>query len=309
MQLSHPRTLVVLAGPTASGKTDLGIWLAKAFRTEILSADSRQCYKQLDIGVARPSSEELRQVPHHFIDSHSIHETVNAGIYAQYGLRKLEALFKDHAVVVAVGGTGLYIKALTQGIDAMPATPPQIREAIIQQYHLGGLPWLQATIAKEDPVFWQQAEQMNPQRLMRALEFIRTTGSSITQFRKNQKQTRDFKVIYIALDLPREILYNRINQRVDMMLEQGLEKEVRDLYSFRHLNALQTVGYKEWYPYFEKQTDLISVKETIQRNTRHYAKRQLTWFKKQEDFNWFSPADKENILSFIKSQLDGPGSI
>ncbi|UAY54447.1 tRNA (adenosine(37)-N6)-dimethylallyltransferase MiaA [Arachidicoccus terrestris] len=309
MQLPHPRTLVVLAGPTASGKTALGIWLAKAFGTEILSADSRQCYRELEIGVARPSPEELHLVPHHFIATHSIQEIVNAGTFAAYGLKTLNQLFKEHSVVLAVGGTGLYIKALTEGIDAMPSIPASIRETVIQQYQQNGLEWLQSRIALEDPLFWEQAEKMNPQRLMRALEFIRTTGTSIVAYRKNKKQDRGFQVINIGLATPRDVLYQRINTRVDIMMAQGLEKEVRTLYPFRHLNALQTVGYREWYPYFEGKTDLLSVKETIQRNTRHYAKRQITWFKKQEDFKWFSPTDKENILSCIKSQLNGPDSV
>lgn len=309
MQKPHPRTLIVLAGPTASGKTDLGIWLAQALETEILSADSRQCYKELDIGVARPSALELQQVPHHFIASHSIHDSVNAGVYETYGLNILERLFKEHAVVLAVGGTGLYIKALTEGMDPMPPVEATVRQAVIQSYQQNGLSWLQSAVALEDPLFFAQAEQSNPQRLMRALEFIRTTGTSIVAFRKNKKQIRDFRVIYIGLTLPREELYQRINTRVEMMLEMGLEKEVHALYPYRQLNALQTVGYREWYPYFEGQADLLSVKQSIQQSTRHYAKRQITWFNRQEEFNWFSPADRENILSCIKSQLNGSDSV
>lgn len=309
MASTPAHTLVVLAGPTASGKTALGIWLAQALKTEILSADSRQCYRELNIGVARPTPAELAQIPHHFIASHSIHDSLNAGAYATYGLKILEQIFKRHPVALAVGGTGLYIKALTEGMDVMPPVAKEVREQITLQYQQNGMTWLQSAVAMEDPLFWQQAEQMNPQRLMRALEFIRATGSSIVEFRKSQKQNRNFKVIRIGLELPREALYERINTRVNLMVAQGLEKEVRELYPFRHLNALQTVGYKEWYPFFEAQSDLSTVKETIQRNTRHYAKRQMTWFKKQEDFKWFSPADKENILSCIKSELHGPDPV
>jgi len=301
---SSKRTLVVLAGPTASGKTALGIWLAKAFNTEILSADSRQCYKELNIGVARPSPAELAEVPHHFIASHSIHDTVNAGVFATYGLEVLERLFKQHSVVIMVGGTGLYIKALTEGIDEMPATPLHIREEITHAYQTNGLEWLQQAVASEDPAFWQQAEKMNPQRLMRGLEFIRTTGKSILNYRKNKPQTRNFQVVPMALDLPRATLYERINQRVDLMMEQGLEEEVRDLYPLRQLNALQTVGYKEWYDYFGGHASLSEVREQIQQNTRRYAKRQITWFKKQQDFRWFSPQDKENILTCIQSYIN-----
>ena len=309
MQLPHSPTLVVIAGPTASGKTALGVWLASLFKTEILSADSRQCFRELNIGVARPSIEELSQIKHHFIASHSIFQPVNAGIYSAYGLKILKQLFRGHRVVIAVGGTGLYIKALTEGIDTMPPISAEIRQDIIGEYASQGLPWLQSAVAREDPVFWRQAERSNPQRLMRALEFIRSHGTSIVNFHSHQKQSRSFNVINIALDLPRDLLYDRINQRVDIMIRQGLEAEVRGLYALRHLNALQTVGYKEWFPYFENAADLIQVTENIKRNTRHYAKRQVTWFKKQEAFQWFSPSDKENILSFIKSTLDGPDSV
>ena len=297
------KTLVVLAGPTASGKTALGIWLARQFNTEILSADSRQCYQELNIGVARPNPEELAAVPHHFIASHSIHDHVNAGYYETYGLQLLSRLFEQHRIVFVVGGTGLYIKALTEGMDRMPEIPVSIRDQITAAYKTNGLCWLQAAVQKEDPLFWQSAEQKNPQRLMRGLEFIRSTGQSIIAYRKNQQKPRDFQVIHLALDLPRETLYDRINQRVTLMMEAGLEGEVRTLYPLRHLNALQTVGYKEWYPYFEGSGSLDSVKEKIQQNTRHYAKRQITWFKKQQDFLWFSPEDKEKILHCIQSRI------
>ena len=299
------RTLIVLAGPTASGKTALGIYLAKQLGAEILSADSRQCFKELNIGVARPSLEELAEVPHHFIASHSIHDTVNAGVYEQYGLKVLEGLFQKSPIALAVGGTGLYIKALTEGIDPMPTIPEEIRNRIDLDYQQQGLGWLQQQVASEDPLFWQSAEQLNPRRLMRALEFIRATGTSITTYQKNQKQTRDFNMINIAIEMPRPLLYDRINQRVEIMIKEGLEAEVRALYPLKDLNALQTVGYREWYPYFEGLQDLSQVTAEIQKNTRHYAKRQMTWFKKQEDFLWFSASDRENILSCIKSNLNG----
>ena len=305
MSVVPSRTLIVLAGPTASGKTALGIWLANKLEAEILSADSRQCFKELNIGVARPSKEELAAVPHHFIASHSIHDTVNAGVFEAYGLRVLSGLFQKSSVALVVGGTGLYIKALTEGIDPMPQIPIEIRAAIDQGYNHQGLSWLQDQVSREDPLFWQTAERQNPRRLMRALEFIRTTGTSINSYRKNQKQIRDFNIINIALELPRDLLYDRINQRVDIMLAEGLEKEVRELYPLKDLNALQTVGYREWYPYFEGQQAFDTVRANIQKNTRHYAKRQMTWFKKQEDFLWFSPTDRENILTCIKSKLHG----
>lgn len=305
----HNPTVVVIAGPTASGKTALAIWLAEKLGTQILSADSRQCYQELNIGVARPSPEELLQVHHYFIASHSIQETVNAGSYATYGLKVLDELFERFGIVLVVGGTGLYLKALIEGVDDMPPIPMSIRQGVTEQYNKNGLPWLQQEIRLQDPAFWAQAEQANPQRLMRGLEFKLATGTSILEFRKNEPQQRNFKVIKIGLELPRAILYERINLRVDQMLVAGLEKEVQGLLPFRDLNALQTVGYKELFDYFDLKTGRAKAIESIKQNTRHYAKRQMTWFKKDENFQWFDPSDKENILSCIKSAVNGDHSL
>lgn len=305
----HNPTVVVIAGPTASGKTALAIWLAEKLGTQILSADSRQCYQELNIGVARPSPEELRQVHHYFIASHGIQETVNAGSYAAYGLKVLDELFERFGIVLVVGGTGLYLKALIEGVDDMPPIPMSIRQGVTEQYNKNGLPWLQQEIRLQDPTFWAQAEQANPQRLMRGLEFKLATGTSILEFRKNEPQQRNFKVIKIGLELPRAILYERINLRVDQMLAAGLEKEVQGLLPFRDLNALQTVGYKELFDYFDLKTGRAKAIESIKQNTRHYAKRQMTWFKKDENFQWFDPSDKENILSCIKSAVNGDHSL
>lgn len=302
-------TAIVIAGPTASGKTALGIWLARRLGTQILSADSRQCYRELNIGVARPSLAELKQVHHYFIGTHSIFEEVNAGIYASYGLEVLHGLFNRFPVAVIVGGTGLYIKALCEGVDAMPAIDPAIRQGIKEQYAKEGLAWLQQEIAFLDPVFWQQAEQANPQRLMRGLEFIRSTGTSILEYHTKQKANRDFQVLKIGLELPRQLLYDRINQRVDQMIAAGLEEEARQLLPHGDLNALQTVGYKELFASFENTISRETAIAAIRQNTRHYAKRQMTWFKKDEEFHWFAPEDKENILSCIKSAMNGYPSL
>ena len=281
------KIVYIVVGPTAVGKTAFAIELAKFLQTEIISADARQCYKELDIGVARPSVDELSQVPHHFIASHSIFETVNASVFEQYALEKSMQLFQQKEAVVMVGGTGLYIKAFCEGLDAIPTIAPEIRANIINQYEANGLLWLQEALAKKDPAYWAVAEQENPQRLMRALEVIEGVGKSILSFQQHQKKTRPFKVVKIGLEMPRTLLYERINQRVLQMIESGLEKEVRSLLPHFSLNALQTVGYREWESYFEGNINQLAVIEAIQQNTRHYAKRQMTWFKRDPEIKWY----------------------
>jgi tRNA dimethylallyltransferase len=273
-------------GPTAVGKTSFAITLAQHLKTEIISADARQCYAELSIGVARPSLEELSKVPHHFIASHSVNETVNAQVFENYALAKADELFKTHHSVVMVGGTGLYIKAFCEGLDLIPAIDPAIREDIIKQYEKLGLRWLQKEVSVKDPMYWAKGEQQNPQRLMRALEVMLGTGASIVSFQIKNKITRPFNIVKVGLELPRAQLYERINQRVISMVENGLETEVRNLLPQNHLNALQTVGYSEWAPYFEGNLSKEKVIENIQQNTRHYAKRQMTWFKKDPEITW-----------------------
>lgn len=284
-----PHTVYVIAGPTAVGKTAAAIRLAQRLQVPIVSADSRQCYTELGIGVAKPSAEELQAVPHYFINSHSIHEEMNAGLYEQYALNVVTTLLQQFGSVVMVGGTGLYVKAFCDGIDAMPAIDTAIREQLLQQYQLEGLPWLQQQIQQLDPAFWAVAEQQNPQRLLRALEVVTATGQSITEFRVQQKQIRPFAIQKIGLELPRTQLYERINQRVVNMVASGLVAEAEQLYIYKHLNALQTVGYKELFDYFDGHCNLPQAIEQIQINTRHYAKRQMTWFKKDPAFVWQLP--------------------
>ena len=279
-------TVYIIVGPTAVGKTSFAISLAQHLKTEIISADARQCYAELSIGVARPSLEELSQVPHHFIASHSVNETVNAQVFENDALAKADELFKTHHSVVMVGGTGLYIKAFCEGLDLIPAIDPAIREDIIKQYEKLGLRWLQKEVSVKDPMYWAKGEQQNPQRLMRALEVMLGTGASIVSFQIKNKITRPFNIVKVGLELPRAQLYERINQRVISMVENGLETEVRNLLPQNHLNALQTVGYSEWAPYFEGNLSKEKVIENIQQNTRHYAKRQMTWFKKDSEITW-----------------------
>ena len=281
-------TVYIIIGPTAVGKTSFAIALAQHFKTEIISADARQCYAELNIGVARPSLEELSKVPHHFIASHSVNEAVNAQVFENYALAKADELFKTHHSVVMVGGTGLYIKAFCEGLDMIPAIDPAIRAHIIEQYEKLGLRWLQKEVSVKDPLYWAKGEQQNPQRLMRALEVMLGTGASIVSFQIKNKITRPFNIVKVGLELPREQLYESINQRVLTMVENGLEQEVRELVAQFHLNALQTVGYSEWGPYFEGSLSKEKVIENIQQNTRHYAKRQMTWFKKDLDITWYS---------------------
>ncbi len=289
-----------MVGPTAVGKTSFAIDLAKAFNTEIISADARQCYKEMNIGVARPSVDELKAVPHHFIASNSITENINASFYENWAMEKVENLFSGKEAVVMVGGTGLYIKAFCEGLDLIPAIDAEIREHIIAQYKKLGLRWLQKEVSVKDPIYWEKGEQKNPQRLMRALEVILGTGSSITSFQNKKAVVRPFKIVKIGLELPREALYHRINARVLSMVEDGLENEVKSLEVYGHLNALQTVGYSEWKDYFDGKISKGKLIENIQQNTRHYAKRQITWFKRDPAITWFNASTIEPKQALLK---------
>lgn len=293
-------TVIIIAGPTASGKTALAVSLAKKYGTEIISADSRQCFRELNIGVARPSEAELASVTHHFIASHSIIEDLNAGSFEAFALSKLDEVFKKNKVAIMVGGTGLYIKAFCEGIDPMPVIPAEIRESIVENYRQKGLIWLQRELQEKDPQFWLVAEQQNPQRLMRALEILNATGKSILIFRNAQKKERPFHIHKIGWTLPKEKLHANIHDRVDQMMEQGLLEEVRSLIPFRDANALQTVGYKELFDYLDGKMDMEEAVNQIKTNTRQYAKRQMTWFTKDKEFTWFD-ASKANAQDIINS--------
>ena len=296
---SPDKTVIIIAGPTAVGKTAIAIDVAKHFQTEIISADSRQCFKEMNIGVARPSLAELQEVEHHFIASHSIHEEVTAVTFELYALKKVGELFQQHDIVVMTGVTGLYIKAFCEGLDLVPDIPKQIRDAIITNYDQLGLEWLQNEIKLKDPEFYQSGEIQNPQRIMRALEVKEATGKSILYFRKGKKQERDFEIKKIGLELPKEILRQRIDKRVDQMMDAGLLDEVKQLQPFRQLNALQTVGYAELFDYLDGKFSLNKAIEQIKIHTRQYAKRQITWFKKDQEIKWYSPLDTENIIRSI----------
>jgi tRNA dimethylallyltransferase len=296
------KTCIVIVGPTAVGKTPLALQVAQHFNTEIISADSRQCFKELNIGVAKPSIEELQLVKHHFISSHSIHDEVNTAVFEQYGLQKAKEIFTRNDIAVAVGGTGLYVKTFCQGIDEVPLVKPGIREKITANYEWEGLEWLQEEVKKNDPEYYEKGEIKNPQRLMRALEVKLSTGRSIIEFQTQPKKQRDFDIIKIGLELPREQLNKNINARVDAMMKAGLLDEVKKLEPQRKLNALQTVGYRELFGHLQGDLSLEDAVEIIKINTRQYAKRQMTWFKKDEEVNWCEP---DAVIVMEKLRLAG----
>ncbi|MFL5810872.1 MAG: tRNA (adenosine(37)-N6)-dimethylallyltransferase MiaA [Flavisolibacter sp.] len=285
------KQVIIIAGPTASGKTAAAIHIAKQFKTEIISADSRQCYKELNIGVARPSEDELEEVKHHFIASHSIHEKITAADFEKYALQKADEIFRKNDKLVIVGGTGLYIKAFCEGMDEIPDVPEIIHHEVISSYRQDGLNWLQEEVKRLDQKFYESGENKNPQRLMRALEVFKSTGRSILNFRKGVKAKRDFEIVKCAFELPKEELHRNINHRVDKMMEHGLLEEVRSLIPYQHLNALQTVGYRELFDHFNGETSLQDAIELIKRNTRQYAKRQMTWFRKDKQIKWIRPGE------------------
>ena len=294
-------TIIIISGPTAVGKTAFAISLAKHFQTEIISADSRQCYKEMRIGVARPSEAELTEVKHHFIASHSVTDDLNAGSFEKYALTVADEIFQKNKIAVMVGGTGLYIKAFCDGIDPMPVVPDEIRKKVTAGYAQKGLIWLQKELQQKDTGFWDVAEQQNPQRLMRALEVLYATGQSIIVYRTAKKTERPFRIIKIGLQLPKEELHQRIHLRIDRMMEEGLLAEVKALIPYKSCNALQTVGYREIFDHLDDKISLEEAVDHIKINTRHYAKRQITWFAKDPEIQWISPST--DALPLIMAKL------
>lgn len=292
-------TLIVVCGPTACGKTKLAIQLAKHFSAEIISADSRQIYKELKIGSAPPSQAELKEVKHHFIASLNLEENYNAGAFEKDVLALLNQLFQKNKFAILVGGSGLYIDAVCNGFDKVPASFPEIRKQLQDLFEAGGIEQLQNKLKELDPVYYMKIDLSNPQRLMRALEVCIGTGKPYSLLREGKKNTRDFRIIKIGLELPRDELYKRINSRVDEMIKTGLLEEARNLISKKDLNALQTVGYKELFDFFENKTMLDEAVDLIKRNSRRYAKRQLTWFRRDKEINWFTPDDENKIIQLV----------
>jgi tRNA dimethylallyltransferase len=295
--------LIVVGGPTAVGKTSVAIALARHFNTVIVSADSRQIYREMNIGVARPSAEELAAVPHHFIASHSIHEPLSAGAYEQEALSTLDQLFQHHDQVIVCGGSGLFIRAITEGFDALP-TDHSIKSALQEEYEAKGLTWLQDTVRALDPNFYAKVDQQNHRRLLRAMEVMQIAGQSYSSLRTANAKPRPFHMHFIGLELPREELYQRINERVLTMMAHGLEEEARSLFAQRHLTALQTVGYAELFQYFDNSYSLNSAIERIQQHTRQYAKRQFTWFRNEMNMQWFTPNQTAEMIDYLQLVMD-----
>jgi tRNA dimethylallyltransferase len=289
------KTVLLLVGPTASGKTEVSLKLAQYFQTSIISADSRQCFIELNIGVAKPSLEELRSVPHFFINSHTIGQNVNAGLFERLALQWSTEIFNDHDLLVMVGGTGLYIKAFCDGLNKIPPVDESIRSVIQLKYEENGLEWLQEEIRLKDPEFFSVGEMMNPQRIMRALEVVLSTDRSILSFRNEPIKSRPFRIIKFGLQLTREELYRNINFRTDKMIELGLLEEVKKLLPYAHLNALQSVGYSEIFSYLNAAISFEKAVELIKKNTRNYAKRQMTWFSRDKSIQWINPGEWDQI--------------
>ena len=297
------KTLIVIAGPTASGKTAFAIEMAKTLNTVILSADSRQFYKEMSIGTAAPTEEELSQAKHYFVHHISIEDKYDVADYERDAIALLDELFKTRDAVIMTGGSGLFIDAVCNGIDAMPDVQPEIREKAQKLYDEGGLKALQDEVQRLDPEFYELVDQQNPRRLQRALEVCYQTGQPFSSFRSGNAVQRDFAIKKYAILWDRQQLIERIDKRVDLMMEQGLLAEAKALYPKRHLNALNTVGYKELFAYFDGQCTLAEAVEQIKIHTRQYAKRQMTWLRKDTSYQWIMPEDFDNTVSALRQEM------
>lgn len=303
-ELSGMKTLIVVLGPTGIGKSAVSIQLARHFRTEIISADSRQFFRELCIGTAVPSPEELNTVPHHFIRNKSIHEYYNVSNFETEALELLEKLFQSKNPVILSGGSMLYVDTVCKGIDDIPTVDPSIREEVTEWYHQNGLEALQDHLQQIDPDYYKIADLNNAKRLLHAVEIYRMTGRPISSFRKNSPKERPFRVVKIGLNQERETLYDRINKRVDLMMDAGLLEEARSVYPFRGLNSLNTVGYKELFSYFDGTCPLEEAVDLIKRNSRKYARKQLTWYRRDPDIRWFEPGQFQEIIDYAEQILN-----
>jgi tRNA dimethylallyltransferase len=299
------KTLIIIAGPTAVGKTDLCVKLAKLLDTEVVSADSRQFYRELAIGTAKPTIEEMDGVKHHFINSHSIQDYYSVGDFERDCLAVLAEIFQKKDVAILTGGSGMFIKMITDGIDEMPEADLELRQNLAQRHENEGLEILANELKQLDPIYYQQVDIQNTQRVLRALEVCLATGRAFSSFRKNQKVVRPFKMIKIGLERAREELYARIDKRMDLMLASGLEAEAKSVVNFREHYALKTVGYREVYEYLDGEYTREEMVRLLKRNSRRYAKRQMTWFKNQDEFYWFDAKSEEEIIAFVSSALSG----
>lgn len=301
--MGNSKYLIAVVGPTASGKTALAVQLAQHYKTSILSADSRQFYTELKIGVARPTEQQLQAAPHFFIADCSLHEPLTAGQYEKEALAVLEKLFKKQNVVILTGGSGLFINTLVFGADPMPAANKEVRQMLQQNFDEQGIEYLQKELQRLDPEYYAKVDNQNPLRLMRAIEVCWVTGKPYSAQRKNTPKERPFKTIFIGLNPPREKLYNQINHRVGEMVAEGLEAEAKAMLPYKELSALQTVGYREFFDFFEGKTTREEAIDLIKRNSRHYAKRQMTWFRRNENIQWFESNDAGAIKEYINQAI------
>jgi tRNA dimethylallyltransferase len=301
----HPKTLISIVGPTAIGKTALAIQLAQHFDTEVISADSRQFFKEMEIGTAKPDAAELAAAKHHFINSHSVSQLFSTGDFEVEGLKTIDGIFQNHDLAIMVGGSGLYINALINGLDEMPNIDLSIREKLNKQFEEEGLTAIQDQLAALDPEYFAKVDQQNPQRMIRGLEVFLSTGQKLSSMLSATKKERPFNIIKIGLNTDRAVLYKRINERVDKMLSNGLLEEVISLTPFKQYNALNTVGYSELFDYLEGKLPFEEAISAIKQNTRRFAKRQLTWFRRDEEINWFEPQQGSEIIEFVENSVNG----
>jgi len=299
----YHKTLISIVGPTAIGKTALAIQLAQHFNTEIISADSRQFFKEMEIGTAKPDINELAVAKHHFINSHSVTQLFSTGDFEVEALKILEEIFSTHQIAIMVGGSGLYVNAVLNGLDEMPEIDLAIREKLNTQFEKEGLQSIQKQLSELDPEYFAKVDQNNPQRMIRGLEVFLSTGQKLSSMQSATKKERPFNIIKIGLNTDRALLYNRINNRVDKMMENGLLDEVKSLLPYRSYNALNTVGYSELFDYLDNKIAFEDAVSAIKQNTRRFAKRQLTWFRKDQEINWFEPNDLKEIIQFIEAKI------
>lgn len=295
------KRLLVIVGPTGCGKTDLSIRLAERCGAPILSTDSRQFYRGLPVGTAQPTAEQLRRAEHHFIADREVDDELSCGRYEVEALARIEELFRRHDTLIAVGGSGLYVKALCEGMDDLPAVDEQLRETLSRRLATEGLASLGAELERLDPRYWAEVDRSNPARVQRALEVCLQTGVPYSSLRTGRRHERPFRIVKIGVELPREVLYERIDRRVEQMMTEGLEAEARRMLPFRRLNALQTVGYKELFAFFDGTITREEAVALIQRNSRRYAKRQLTWFRRDPEVRWFRPDADEAIIRYAEA--------
>ncbi len=296
-------TLIVILGPTASGKTGIAIEMAKYFHTEIISADSRQFYREIPIGTAAPTAEQMGEVPHHFVGQRSITEDYNVSQFEKEVLELLSEKFQKKDVMIMVGGSGLYLDAVCKGIDDLPDPDPEMRKDLNQLFESKGITALQELLKELDPEYYEQVDINNPKRLLRAIEVCKQTGLKYSELRLNQPADRNFRIVKIGLEVPREQLIQQIHRRTDEMMKHGLLEEAKSMLPHRNLNALNTVGYKELFAYLDGEWTLDLAIEKIKTNTRRYAKRQMTWFKRDKEIQWFSPQNSDDIQAFIEDRL------